>query len=183
MKPLIISIKILISFLLITGVFYPYIVTQVANLLFKDKAEGQITFKNERAIGSAILAQNFQSPKYFWPRPSAAAYAGEASAGSNLSPNSISLNKVIKERGERFGDQLNLIPKDLLTASASGLDPHISTKAALYQVNRISRTRGISESEIISLIDKVKEDKQFSFLGKSRVNVLRLNLELDKIGK
>jgi potassium-transporting ATPase KdpC subunit len=178
MKIVIQSLRIYIVMTLLTGILYPLAMTGVAQLLFPKQANGSRIVQNGKPIGSDLLAQKFDSPRYFWPRPSAADYATVASGASNKGPTSTDLKKSIDERREKFG---NDAPVDLLTASASGLDPHISPEAARSQIPRVAAARNISVQKISALIDETIEEPQFGFLGEPRVNVLRLNLALDQL--
>jgi K+-transporting ATPase ATPase C chain len=176
----------LILLTLITGVAYPLAVTGIARLCFPREASGSIINKDGGATGSALIGQMFSDPKYFWPRPSAtspAPYAGDAGAGSNLGPTNPALAEAIQQRVATLhaADPANHdpIPVDLVTASGSGLDPHISVAAARYQVARVSRARGLSPSDVTKLVDQITEERALGVLGEPRVNVLKLNLALD----
>lgn len=180
----------LVSFLLltvITGVIYPLLVTGVGQLAFSDAANGSLIRSGDRLIGSHLIGQPFTDARYFFGRPSATApqpYNGAASSGSNLGPTNPALIKAISERvaALRALDPNNKapVPVDLVTASASGLDPHISPAAAEYQVARVARLRNRPESEIRGLVKRATEDRTFGILGEPRVNVLELNLALDE---
>lgn len=165
------------------GFVYPLTVTGLAQLLFHDKATGQIIVRNGKAIGSRIIGQPFTGEAYFHSRPSAAGdgYDGASSGASNLAPTSRTLVDSIAKRviAEQIGT--TPVPIELVTASASGLDPHISPAAALYQVPRVAHARGMSEQELTQLVTKLTEGRQLGALGEPRVNVLALNLELDRI--
>lgn len=179
----------LVSFLLltlITGVIYPMLVTGVGQVAFADAANGSLVRAGDRIIGSRLIGQPFTDPKYFFSRPSATApqpYNGAASSGSNLGPTNPALIKAIGERvaALRALDPENKapVPIDLVTASASGLDPHISPAAAEYQVPRVARLRHRPESEIRELVKQATMSRSFGILGEPRVNVLALNLALD----
>jgi K+-transporting ATPase ATPase C chain len=178
MKTVIQSLRIYIVLTLLTGILYPLAMTGVAQLLFPKQANGSRIVENGKLIGSDLLAQKFESPRYFWPRPSAADYTTVASSASNKGPTSTDLKKSIEERQEKFG---NDAPVDLLTASGSGLDPHISPEAARSQVQRVANVRKMSIQQISALVDRTMEPPQFGFLGEPRVNVLRLNQALDQL--
>ena len=175
-----------VSFILLTiltGIVYPAIVTGIAKVAFAEKAAGSVITVNGRAIGSELIAQPFTDPQYFWPRPSAAKYDATAGSGSNLAPSNPALADSIKQRAAVFkaADLGNNepIPVDLLTASASGLDPHISLAAARYQMNRVARARHKPVAEMQKLIEQNTESRTLGALGEERVNVLMLNLALD----
>ncbi|SRR5581483_4450090 len=178
MKTTIQSIRFVIIFTVLTGVIYPLAVTAVSKSLFAKKANGSLIVSGDKIVGSELLAQKFQSAKYFWPRPSAADYATVASGASNKGPTSADLAKAIDANRATFGDDA---PADLLTASASGLDPHISPEAALQQVSRVADARKLSHDQVQKLVQKFTEDSQLGFLGEPRVNVLALNLALDEL--
>ena len=179
------AISLLALLTIITGVIYPLIVTGLAQILFPHQANGSLIVIDGKAYGSELIGQQFDDPKYFWGRPSAAGYNAAASSGSNLGPMNPSLEEVVQTRIDSLYavDPNNPlpIPVDLVTASASGLDPHISVAAALYQVNRVASARGLSETEVTALIEKYTEGRQFGIFGEPRVNVLSLNLVLDGI--
>lgn len=171
------SIRIYIVLTLLTGIIYPLAMTGVAQILFPKQANGSRIVENGKLLGSELLVQKFESPRYFWPRPSAADFATVASGASNKGPTSADLKKAIDERRTKFGSDA---PVDLLTASGSGLDPHISPEAARLQISRIAGARNISIQTISALVDQTIEPPQFGFLGEPRVNVLRLNRALDE---
>ena len=167
----------------ITGVIYPLVVTGVAQVVFPRQANGSLVVIGGKTYGSELIGQQFDDPKYFWGRLSAAGYNAAASSGSNYGPLNLALFKATQARIDalKAADPTNTapIPIDLVTASASGLDPHISVAAALYQVHRVATVRGLSEAEVQSLVAKYTQGRQFGFLGEPRVNVLLLNLALD----
>ena len=179
----------IVSFLMLTvltGVAYPLVVTAVAKVAFRDKAEGSLIRRDGVAIGSELIGQSFTDPKYFWPRPSATAplpYSADAGAGSNLAMTNPALLDAIRQRiaNLRSADPGNAkpIPVDLVTASASGLDPHISLAAAEYQLPRVARLRHLDEQEVRRLLADASAARTFGVLGEPRVNVLQLNLALD----
>lgn len=182
------AIVLLMMFTLITGVIYPLVVTGAAQALFPRQANGSLLVENGQAIGSELIGQPFDDPRYFWGRLSATTpfpYNAAASSGSNLGP----LNPELIERAQARIDALHIadpgntspIPVDLVTGSASGLDPHISVAAALYQAPRVARARALSEGQVRSLIAQFTARRQLGILGEPRVNVLELNLALDNI--
>jgi potassium-transporting ATPase KdpC subunit len=181
----------LVLFLLltvITGFVYPLIVTGLAQLVFHARAAGSIVTRNGHAVGSALIGQNFSDPKHFWGRPSATTpqpYNGTGSTGSNLGPLNPALVDAVKERVKalRAADPGNNapVPVDLVTASASGLDPEISVAAVDYQAARVARERGLAEARVRALIAAHTEGRLLGVLGEPRVNVLKLNLALDAL--
>lgn len=179
MKQLIIALRVFVFMTVLTGIIYPLLVTLAGKVLFNEKAAGSFLKKGEVVIGSELIAQKFEQKKYFWPRPSAADYNPSASSGSNLGLVSADLKKQVEERASKIGQ--GSIPQDLLFASGSGLDPHISPEAAEYQIERISSERGVDVSTLRHLVGELTEKSQFGILGEARVNVLQLNLALDKL--
>ena len=182
------SIRALIVFTVITGIAYPLLVTGIAQVAFKDQANGSLIEKDGKVLGSRLIGQPFSDPKYFWSRPSATSpqpYNGTSSSGSNQGPTNPALKEAIEGRvkalREAGGDAAKPIPVDLITASGSGLDPHISPAAADYQVPRISKTRNLPEERVRELVRQHTEGRQLGFLGEPRVNVLELNLALDQL--
>ena len=181
----------LLALTLITGVFYPLVVTGIAQAAFPREASGSIVRKDGKDIGSRLIGQSFDDPRYFWGRLSATAdadgkpraYNGAASSGSNLGPSNPALLAQAKARLDalRAADpEATLpVPVDLVTASASGLDPDISPAAAEYQVRRVARRRGIAEARVRELVVRHTEGRELGFLGEPRVNVLALDLALD----
>ena len=170
---------------LVTGLAYPLVVTGLAQALFPAEAHGSLILQDGKAVGSRLIGQNFTGPQNFWGRPSATgpmAYNAAASSGSNLGPLNPALADAVKARIEalRAADPGNTapVPVDLVTASASGLDPHISPAAARYQVSRVAKTRSLPVEKIQALVDGHTEQPLLSFLGEPQVNVLALNLAL-----
>ena len=170
----------------VTGAVYPLAVTGIAQGLMPNRANGSLVVKDGKPIGSKLIGQNFSDPKYFWGRPSATSpmpYNGAGSGGSNLGPTNPALMDAVKSRVKALRDadpgNSDEIPVDLVTASASGLDPEISPAAAQYQISRIARIRGIDPSKLRQLVALYTEERQFGFFGEPRVNVLELNLALD----
>jgi K+-transporting ATPase ATPase C chain len=178
MKTILQSLRIYIVLTLLTGIVYPLAITGIAQLLFPKQANGSRMVEKGKLIGSDLLVQKFESPRYFWPRPSSADYATVPSGASNKGPTSADLKKSIDERRAKFG---NDAPVDLLTASGSGLDPHISPEAARSQISRVATARNLSVQQIAKIVDQAIEAPQLGFLGEPRVNVLKLNLALDQL--
>jgi potassium-transporting ATPase KdpC subunit len=180
---------LLLVLTLLTGVAYPALVTGIAQLLFKSEANGSLIEREGKVVGSKLIGQPFSDPKYFWGRPSATSpmpYNAGASSGSNQGPLSPALEEAVKGRIDALNiadpTQTAPIPVDLVTASGSGLDPHISPAAAQWQAPRIARQRGMSVDAVQQLIDVHTEGRAFGFLGEPRVNVLLLNLALGAKG-
>lgn len=172
----------------ITGIVYPMAVTGIARLTFPEQAAGSILVKDGKPVGSALIGQNFTDPKYFWGRPSATGpqpYNASASSGSNQGPLNPALTDAVKGRIEALKaadpDNKLPIPVDLVTASASGLDPHISPAAANYQIERVARTRKLDPTVVRDLVGRHTDGRQFGIFGEPRVNVLKLNLALDAL--
>jgi K+-transporting ATPase ATPase C chain len=178
MKNLITALKLFVCMTVITGIVYPFAVWCCGQAVFKEQAEGSILTMNGRTVGSGLIGQNFSRPDYFWPRPSAVNYDPMPSGGSNLSLTSTQLQAALKDRKAKFPTEN--VPSDLLFASGSGLDPHISPEAAHIQCARVAHMRGVPEVDIMSLVDAITEPRQAGFLGEPRVNVLRVNLKLDE---
>jgi K+-transporting ATPase ATPase C chain len=179
---------LLLTFSLITGIIYPMIVSAIAQTLFTWKANGSFIEVSDKKIGSLLLGQEFTQPNYFWGRPSATpayAYNTAYSAGSNLAPSNPRLLAIVKERVSHLHkadpENLQTIPVDLVTASASGLDPEISPLAAFYQVHRVALARAVSENDIHKLVQNSIIRRDLNILGEARVNVLKLNMALDRL--
>ena len=173
---------------LITGGLYPLFVTLVAQTAFPSQANGSVIERDGRAVGSELIGQSFTSPGYFWGRPSAtspAPYNGAASSGSNLAASNPKLLEDVKARMARLRaadpDNRSAVPVDLVTSSASGLDPHISVASARHQVARVARARGLDPQVLERLVENQIEPRTWGLLGEPRVNVLRLNLALDAL--
>lgn len=183
------AVVLLALFTLVTGVVYPSVVTGLSQAIFPIEANGSRIVRNGHAFGSTLIGQPFHEPRYFWGRPSATApssYNATASAASNLGPTNPMLFAAVRDRiaALRAADPdsaASRIPIDLVTASASGLDPHISPAAALYQVHRVAQARGVADERLRSVVIAHIEQRAFGFLGEPRVNVLRLNLALDEL--
>jgi K+-transporting ATPase ATPase C chain len=176
----------LLALSLLTGLAYPALVTGLAQALFPQQAGGSLIVENGKVAGSALIGQPFGGPGHFWGRPSATSpqpYNAASSGGSNLGPTNPAQLKNTTDRAEGLrkahGD--GPVPVELVTASASGLDPHISPAAALYQAGRVARERGLDESAVRQLIAQRTEGRQLGFLGRERVNVLLLNRDLDSL--
>lgn len=180
------SLMMLVALTALTGIVYPLLVTGAAQLLFPNAANGSVIDQGGKAVGSRLIGQAFADPEYFWSRPSATApFANNpaAASGSNQGPTNQALADAVKQRIDalRAADPGNVdkVPVDLVTASGSGLDPHISPAAAEYQVARVARVRGITAQKLREFVDGATEQRQFGVLGEPRVNVLALNLALD----
>ena len=180
------AILALLLLTLLTGVIYPLVVTGIAQVVFPNQANGSVITVGGKAVGSQLIGQPFDDPKYFWGRPSATSpypYNATNSSGSNIGPTNPALVSGVADRIKALqaadpGNQ-QPIPADLVTASGSGLDPDISVAAALYQVSRVAKARGMTEDRLTQLVNQYTEGRQLGILGEPRVNVLKLNLALD----
>ena len=192
------ALVLFVLFSALTGIAYPLAVTGIAQAVFPAQANGSLVVRDGAVIGASMIGQNFSDPKYFWPRPSATSaadpadstktvpspYNAASSTGSNLGPTSKALVERVTGDVEhqRAGNGMGTaaVPVDLVTTSGSGLDPHITPAAAKFQVGRVAETRGMTETDVQSLVDRMTEGRSLGFLGEPRVNVLALNLALDE---
>ena len=184
------ALRMLVVLTALTGVAYPLLVTGIAQVVFPHAANGSLIVANGKTLGSQLIGQPFDDPKYFWSRPSATSpqpYNGASSSGSNQGPLNPALADAVKDRIKalRDADPSNdaPVPIDLVTASASGLDPHISVAAAQYQVQRVAKARGLDVGKVQAIIDAHTEGRTLGIFGEPRVNVLESNLALDSAGK
>ncbi|TMJ94855.1 MAG: potassium-transporting ATPase subunit KdpC [Actinobacteria bacterium] len=182
------ALLMLIALTLVTGVVYPFLVTAIAQVAMKRAADESLIERDGKIIGSALIGQAFSDPKYFWSRPSATSpmpYNAGSSSGSNLGPTNPALAEAVKSRVEALRaadpDNKTPVPVDLVTASASGLDPHISAAAAEYQVARVAKVRGLAPERVRALVAEHTQGRALGFLGEPVVNVLQLNLALDTL--
>lgn len=188
---LIISLKIFAVLTVLCGVAYPLLISGVAQLTFPEKANGSLIVQDNKVVGSELIGQKFDREDYFWSRPSATGYSAMPSGGSNLGPSSETLRQQVAGRASAWkaanpATTSEPIPSEMLLASGSGLDPHISPRAALLQVDRVAKARQFSSEQklrLVALINEQTESRQFSVLGEARINVLMLNLALDKLDK
>ncbi len=185
MRELLVALRVALVTLVLTGLLYPLAVTGLARLLFPREAEGSLVRDEQgRVVGSELIGQRFGSPWYFQPRPSAARWDAAASGGSNLGPTSRRLRERARAELARLQrenpESREEVPAELVTASASGLDPHLSPEAAAWQVPRVARARGVAPERVRTILEACSEGRQLAFLGEPRVNVLLLNLALDR---
>jgi K+-transporting ATPase ATPase C chain len=184
------AVRMLVVLSVLTGIVYPYVVTGIAQLAFHSAANGSVIVENGKALGSSLVGQPFDDPKYFWSRPSATSpqpYNGAASSGSNQGPRNPALADAVAARIKALRDadpdNRSAVPVDLVTASGSGLDPDISVASAEYQIHRVAKVRGIAEDKVRELIADNSTGRTFGILGEPRVNVVKLNLALDRAPK
>ncbi len=183
------AIKALSILTLLTGILYPLFITGISSIFFKHQAEGSLIISDNKVIGSELIGQKFDSAAFFWTRPSVTDYNPLPSGGSNLGPTSDKLKNLVEERKANFLQENFLgtnesIPAEMVFSSASGLDPHISPRGALLQVERICKARNFTMTEkgkLLNIIEKQTEKPQFLILGEARINILLLNLELEKM--
>ncbi len=188
MKNILIALKVFIALTLITGIMYPLAITGFAQIVFPKQANGSMIFKENQIVGSVLIGQQFSKPEYFWGRPSAIGNNPMPSGGSNINPVGSTFKEQFMARVDTIRKYhgnlaVNSIPKDLLFASGSGVDPHISPEAAYFQVDRIAKTRKYTEEQkknLIKLVSASIENPDFFIFGEERVNVLKLNLAFDK---
>lgn len=179
------NIRMFLWMTFLTGILYPLLITAIAQLTMKQRADGDLLSSKEKTVGVTLIAQKFESDKYFWPRPSSIDYNPLPSGGSNLGPTSVALKKAVEERQEKIlkahHTDKDKIPAELLFSSGSGLDPHISIPAAYFQIDRVAKSRGLQNSDVKQLVDQMVIKRRFGFLGEACVNVLLLNRALDEI--
>jgi K+-transporting ATPase ATPase C chain len=191
MKTILQSIRLTLVWTVLCGLVYPALITLLCQAAFKNQADGSLVLRDGKIIGSALLAQQFTGTNYFWPRPSGNTYGSSASGlvpsgASNLGPASGALQTNVVNNAAAFISGNNLptntaVPADVVFASASGLDPHISPQAARLQIARVAAARGLAQEQVRGLVDKFTEGPQWGFLGEPRVNVLLLNIALDQM--
>lgn len=177
MSIILISVRNLLVMTMLLGVLYPLSITLIGKITFPTRSQGSLYISGDKITGSELIAQKFTDAKYFWPRPSSIDYGAHSSGASQKSATSVDLKNAYMERLKALGEEA---PNDLLWASGSGLDPHISVEAAKFQVPRIAKVRNLSEEELVRLIKNSTEERFLGFMGQPRVNVLKLNRILDK---
>ena len=180
------SLKMTLVFTVLTGLAYPLLVTGIAQTFFRGQANGSLQSRDGRVMGSALLSQKFESPRYFWPRPSASDFGTVPSGASNLGPTSLTLQSNVMARIEAFRVAHAMpagapVPADMVFQSGSGLDPHISPESASLQIHRVASARHLPDSALVTLVAQFTEPSQFGFLGEPRVNVLLLNMAVDRL--
>jgi K+-transporting ATPase ATPase C chain len=182
------AVSLLIALTLLLGLLYPLVVTLVAKIAFRSEADGSLVYRDGKLVGSTLIGQSFSDPKHFWGRPSATTpqpYNALGSSGSNLGPLNPALLRQVEDNVKALRaadpDSLRPVPVDLVTASASGLDPHITPAAAYYQAARVARARNLTLAQVDALIAAHEESATLGLLGERRVNVLELNLALDRL--
>lgn len=185
MKTVLQSILQTLAWTVVCGLLYPLLITAIAQVAFKHRAEGSLLTRDGQLVGSELIAQPFAGPTYFWPRPSAGAYATVPSGASNLAPTSAQLQTNVAANLKALRDAHKLpadapVPADLVYTSASGLDPDISPEAARFQIQRVADARHIPAARVAALVDTAVKGPQWGILGQARVNVLQLNLALDR---
>jgi K+-transporting ATPase ATPase C chain len=183
MKHFMPALRMLLFMTFLTGVAYPLVVTALGQMLFYQQSSGSLLRSGDVVLGSSLVAQNFEAPRYFWPRPSGVGFNPLPSGGTNLGPTSADLKKAVDERRAKLKiahPDKGEPPQDLLFASGSGLDPEISLEAAHYQLNRVAKVRGMTTQQVSELVERMSEGRQWGFLGEPRVHVLKLNVALDE---
>lgn len=181
MKTITTALRVLLTLSVLTGVIYPLFIYGVAELFFPWKANGSLILKNNKVVGSELIAQKFASNQYFYARPSADDYNTAPSAASNFGPTSQALKDAIDKRKSQYGANA---PAELLTTSGSGLDPHLSPESVLFQLDRVVAARGFNEAKkqkLVDTIERLTEEPWLGFLGAKKVNILKLNLALDEL--
>lgn len=183
MKTIIQALRMFMVLTVLTGIIYPLSMTFAAQIFYHGQAQGSLVMKDGKLIGSELLAQKFESARYFWPRPSAANFATNPSGASNQGPTSTALKETAAKRAQEFRDKngVSEVPSEMIFASGSGLDPHISPLAAKMQVARVAKARNIEEEAVARIVDASIEAPQFGILGEPRVNIFRLNRALDSL--
>lgn len=185
MKYFMTALRFKIFMIILLGLVYPFAMTGISQVLFSDNANGNFISRGGQIVGAKLIGQNFEKPEYFWSRPSAIGYNPSPSGGSNLGQAATALKQVAEERRAKLKaahpEQPGEPPQDLLFASSSGLDPHISLEAASYQLPRVAKARNLNTTQLQKVIEEVTENRQFGIFGEPTVNVLALNLALDKV--